>query len=99
MALKIRFLAKSDKKCPKCTYGGQGVTGLGLSPKFYRFFVAFIVALAMDNDDLVVIGAGLPRTGTLSTRAALERLVGLYRISYFDNKCYPEEYLIVQLTR
>ena len=53
----------------------------------------------MDNDGLVVIGAGLPRTGTLSTRAALERLVGLYRISYFDNKCYPEEYLIVQLTR
>ena len=26
--------------------------------------------------DLVVIGAGLPRTGTLSTRAALELLLG-----------------------
>ena len=53
----------------------------------------------MDNDGLVVIGAGLPRTGTLSTRAALERLVGPYRLSFFVNKCYPEDNLIVPLTR
>ena len=30
----------------------------------------------MNSEGLVVIGAGLPRTGTLSTRAALEQLVG-----------------------
>ena len=53
----------------------------------------------MDNDGLVVIGAGLPRTGTLSTRAALERLVGPYRLLHFVNKGYRKDYLIVQLTR
>jgi hypothetical protein len=29
-----------------------------------------------EHEGLLVIGAGLPRTGTLSTRAALERLIG-----------------------
>ena len=37
----LTFLAKSDKKSPKCTYAGGRVAGLGLSPKFYPFFYGF----------------------------------------------------------
>ena len=38
--------------------------------------INFFQAIIMNSEGLVVIGAGLPRTGTLSTRAALEQLVG-----------------------
>ena len=34
-------MAKSDNKSPKCTYGGGGVAGLGVRPKFYHFFGGF----------------------------------------------------------
>ena len=38
----MTFSAKIDKKSPKCTEEGEGVTGLGLSTKIYHLFTPSI---------------------------------------------------------